>query len=162
MSSTTFNLDGKGMVVDKLASHDAENFQNSMNILPGKKSLEAIKRMYGLENDLLKFAHDPRPNAYPHLPVAPQEPNLEGLTEEEAQKRIEEYNRTKHFFDLVHEAHELKVPMGAYMHIMKYMDKYKRTLNAAPAIKGKRFFALTKNVAEDKKGGIFGSFMSGD
>lgn len=158
MSSPSFNLDGRAMLVDALKI-DRENFQLSNLILPNKKALEAVKRLYGLQDDLLKFSHDPNPKKEPYLPPMPQEPDTQDLTKEQAASKIEQYERLKELWDVLKAANDLKVPIAEYVHIMNYTDKYKRVLHATPALKGKRFFAFTKLVSDPaKKGGLLDMF----
>lgn len=161
MSSSSIHIDSKSMLIDSLKV-DRENFLLSNLILPSKRALTAISKMYGLQDDLLKFAHDANPKKEPYLPPMPQEPDLDGLSEEQAANKMEQYENLKRLWDVMHEAHELKVPIGDYMHIMNYIDKFKRTLHASAALKGKRFFAFTKNVADEKKGGGLASLFGGD
>lgn len=150
--------DAKGLVVEALKANEPENFQLS-NLILSKKGPKAIYQLYGLKADLLKFAHDP--NATPLLPKMPEPPVFEdGMTKEEMLGLQAEYKELLAYWNALKEAHNLKVPLNDYMHIMDYLSKYFKTLYSTPGIKGLRFYAFTKNTErEGQKGGILSNII---
>jgi hypothetical protein len=148
--------DPKAYLIDKLGQ-DSEKFQTSNLILPNKRGIGAVFSLYGLQSDLLKFAHDP--NVIPSIPKIPKEPNVEGMTPEQKRAALEDYAELKNYWEMLRQAHMLKVSESDFMHIKDYLSKYFMAMHATPAIKGARFHAFTKHPGEARKqGGLLGMF----
>lgn len=150
--------DAKGLVVEALKANEPENFQLS-NLILHKKGPKAIFQLYGLKADLMKFAHNPE--ATPLLPKMPEPPVFEdGMTKEEMLSLQAEYKELLAYWNALKEAHNLKVPLNDYMHIMDYLSKYFKALYSTPGVKGLRFYAFTKNTErQEQRSGMLSAFL---
>jgi hypothetical protein len=151
-------FDSKAYLIDKLGQ-DAEKFTASNLILPNKKGIGAVYQLYGLQSDLLKFATDP--SMTPAIPKMPQEPDTEGMTPEQKAASLQDYAELKDYWNMLRQAHMLKVSESDFMHIKDYLSKYFMAMHTTPAIKGARFHAFTKAAGEPKKQGGFMGLLKG-
>lgn len=143
-------IDPKGILVDALKL-DMENFQLSNLILQKASSLKAVEQLYNLKSDLLEFAKNPEIGMQ-ELGPAPRPPKTENKTEDEITQATLEYTQLCKMYEAQKQALTMEVPYSDYMMIEQYLVKYYRVLASTPAVKGKRFFAFTKNIEEHQNG----------
>lgn len=147
------------MLVDAL-KFDAKHFKNSNLILKNGRALKAIYMVKELEHDLLEFAKNPETSAA-DLPAPPKTPKLENLTAEEQEQAKAEYQQLLDAYEAERVAITMQVPLIDKLLIDKYLEKFDDTIQTVPAVKGKRFFALTKNLQEEQ-GGFLGFLHKGN
>jgi hypothetical protein len=147
-------FDHKSVLIDKLGD-DSEDFIISNTYLP-KSGPKAIYEIQWLEEDLLDVARDPTIKDNDLGPLRPKEPNLEGLSPEEQEEKILSYRKLMREYNLAVTSIRMQVPIPDMFTIDKFMKKFWKAIKATPAVKGRRFHALTKNVEEPQGGGIFG------
>jgi hypothetical protein len=152
--SQPFNIDHKGVLIDKLGE-DLESFQTSNLILKNTKGLNAIYEINRLEAELYDFAKDPSLKDKQIGNLRPKQPNTKGLSEEEAKEEEDAYRQLMREYEVISSALKMQVPVEDMFAIEQYMKPFLRTINATPAVKGKRFHAFTKDVNE-QTGGFLG------
>jgi len=148
-------FDKTGVLIDKLGEN-SERFQLSNIYLKNGKGLTAIYEKDRLRAELYDFAKDPsiKSDAMKHL--RPPQPKTEGLTEQEVVEAMEDYRKLIKEYELAQSAMKMQVPVGDMFAIEQYMTPFENTIHATPAVKGRRFHALTKQVEEPQGGGFFG------
>jgi hypothetical protein len=152
--------DSRSVLIDSLRQNGPD-FALSNVILPNAKSLSAIQALFRLREDLLNFAIDP--SAFPELPLPPNEPSYEGLSEEDKEARYADYKKKFSYWLLIKDAHNRKVPLDEYLKIEEYFTPYYKTIEATSAIKGARFKAFTRQGEhQPRKQGLLGKLMGND
>lgn len=152
--------DSRSVLIDSLRQ-SGPDFTLSNVILPKPKSLGAILALFRLREDMLNFAVDPE--AAPDLPLPPNEPNYDGLTEDEKDSRYSDYRKKFSYWLLIKDAHNRKVPLDKYLLIEEYFTPYYKTIEATSAVKGTRFRAFTKvGMSLDKPKGLLSKLGMGD
>lgn len=149
----SFNIDSKSILVDAL-KYDLEDFKNSNLILKNERALKALYMVDELKQDLMEFAKNPEVNKA-QLPAPPKPPILDNLNQDEQERAKVEYKQLMDMYQQEALALTLQVPLTDLLLIENYLKKFNKTIQATPSVKGKRFFAFTKNVQEDN-GGLFG------
>lgn len=152
------SFDSKVALVDRLGSNH-RLFNLSCLIFKNAKALLAIKELGTLKNELYDFAKDPNVSLK-QLGPPPPKPNLNELSEEEAEERKAEYTELMEQWETMRRALSMGVRTEDHMAIEHFMEPYEETINATPAVKGKRWHSLTKTV-NDEQGGGFSLFKRG-
>ena len=146
----SFNIDPRGVLVDALKL--SERFELSNTILPNKKSLKAVYELGAIRSDMLEFAKNPEVGIS-LLGAPPRKPNLDNYkTDDEKFQAEYEYEEMTKMYELQKQSLSMHVPFEDTLMINNYLKKFEDTLFATSAVKGKRFFAFTKNVAEPEQG----------
>lgn len=152
--SSSFNLDSKSVLIDKLGE-DSKRFAISNLYFKNTKGLNAIYEIRKLEAELLDFAKDPTMGENQMKHLKPLQPTPEGRTDEEYSQAIEDYRKLMKEYEIAQTATKMQVPIPDMFAIQQYMQPFEDTINATPAVKGRRFHAFTKDVAEPNQG-LFG------
>lgn len=152
MSAPGFTLDSKSILIDAL-KQNLERFEKSNLILKNGKCLKAIYEIDELRSELLSFAKNPK-IGMEMLGPKPRQPDFNNMTDDEAEQAKVEYMELLNMYELQKKALSMHVPFEDMLAINNYMLKFDDTLHATPAIKGRRFHALTKNI-EEEQGGMF-------
>lgn len=156
---SSFNIDPRGVLVDAL-KQNAENFEESNLILPSKNSLRAVFELKSMRADMMEFAKNPEIGVQ-MLGKPPVKPNLDNLSDDEADQREYEYMEMQKMYEHEKLALTMHIPYADLIMIDNYLSKFRSTLNATAAVKGKRFYAFTKNV-EEQEGGFFDFLKRGN
>lgn len=155
---SSFNIDPRGVLVDALKQKPDE-FSLSNLILPNKNSLRAVYEIEAIKADMMEFAKNPEIGIN-MLGAPPKRPNTENMTEDEAATAEYEFEEMNEMYEQQKLALTMHVPYPDMIMINNYLKKFKDTLAATPAIKGKRFYAFTKNV-EEHEGSFLDAFKRG-
>lgn len=154
-AGSPFGFDSRSVLVDKLGE-DSERFQLSNVYLKNGKGLTAIFEIRKLKAELLDFAKDPTIKDNQLGPAKPKQPNISGLSDEDAAQEIQNYRDLLREWNTAMTALRMQVPIPDMFAIEEYMEPFEATIHATPAVKGRRFHAFTKTVEEEQKGGLFG------
>lgn len=154
MSGVMPSFDPKGVLIDKLGEN-SPRFQVSNLFFKNHKGLTAIYEIRKLKAELLDFAKDPTLKDDQLGPLRPKQPNLQGLSEDDAMQEMENYRELMKQYETAMMALRMQVPIPDMFAIEQYMVPFDDTIHATPAVKGRRFHAFTKNVEEPQQG-IFG------
>lgn len=146
-----FNLDARSVLVDKLGE-DGARFQTSNLIFKNGRGLNAVLEIGKLRAELYDFAKNPEIAKNNLGPVRPKQPDTTNLTPEEQAQILQEYKELLALYELEKKALSMQIPTEDMFAIEQYMKPYEDTMHATPAIKGKRFHAFTKPVAEEQPG----------
>lgn len=146
----SFNIDSRGILVDAL-KQDPEVFQLSNLILPNKSALRAVYELENIRAKMLEFAKNPDVGIQ-MLGPPPKAPNLSAMEEEEAERAKMEYLEMQRMYEHEKLALTMHVPYGDMILINSFLEKFRKTLYATSAVKGRRFFAFTKQVEEEQGG----------
>lgn len=137
---------------------DQENFEMSNLIFKNHNALRSVYEFYGIRSDLLEFAKDPAAGL-DMLGPEPRKPDLEKYTaDEEKERALSEYRQLVKIYEDRKKAMEMHVPYADFLLIESYLEKFRKTFHATPAVKGLRFKAFTKDVEHEEKkwyGGLF-------
>lgn len=158
--STPFSIDPKGVLIDKLGE-DSERFQLSNVYLKNGKGLTAIYEIDRLAAELYDFAKDPTIKDDQLKNLRPKQPNIEGMTEQEQAEAMEDYRKLMKEYEIAQSAMKMQVPIPDMFAIEQYMKPFWRTIHATPAVKSRRFHALTKDPVEPQQKGLFGMGKGG-
>lgn len=148
----SFNIDPRGVLVDALKL-DNEMFQLTNLILPGKNSLRAIYELEAIKSDMLEFAKNPDVGIQ-MLGAPPGKPDTQQMTDEQIDQAEAEYMEMLKMYEHEKLALTMHVPYADMIMINNYLSKFNKTLHATAAIKGNRFYAFTKNVAQEEQGAL--------
>lgn len=151
----SFNIDARTVLVDALKLN-SENFELSNLIFKNTRVLRAVYELNALKSEMLEFAKDPEVGLNMLGPPPPL-PKLDGMDEDTAERAKVEYAELLRMYEQQKESLSMNVPHSDFMMIENYLDKYRKTLAATPAVKGNRFYAFTKNVEQEQGG--FLSFL---
>lgn len=153
--SSPFQLDPRGVLIDKLGEN-SERFQRSNLYFKNTKGLNAIYEIKRLRAELYDFAKDPSLKDK-QLPdeLRPRQPDLSKLTEQEQIEELEAYRELVRQYETAKMALKMQVPVADMFAIEQYMEPFDATIDATPAVKGRRFHAFTKQVEEEQRG-LFG------
>ena len=146
-----FNLDARSVLVDKLGE-ESDRFQTSCLIFKNGKGLNAVYEIGKLRAELLDFAKNPEIAKNVLGPVKPKQPDVSKLSEEEAAIEIQNYKDLLSLYELEKKALSMQVPTADMFAIEQYLKPFEDAMHATPAVKGKRFHAFTKPIAEEKTG----------
>lgn len=147
----SFNIDPRGVLVDTL-KQDFKSFKRSNDILPSKKSIKAVYELAAIRSDMLEFAKNPEVSER-MLPPPPRKPNLDKYENDDEKDAAEfEWEEALQMYNIQKKALAMHVPVEDMLMINNYLQKFEDSIDATSAIKGKRFFALTKNVADEERG----------
>lgn len=149
--SMPFNLDARSVLVDKLGE-SPERFQVSNLIFKNHKGLNAVLEIGRLRAELLDFAKNPEIGKGQLGPLKPKQPNITNMTPEEAALAEQEYKELLALYEMEKKALSMQVPLADMFAIQQYLGPFEDTMHATPAVKGKRFHAFTKPVAEEQQG----------
>lgn len=146
-----FNIDPRSVLVDKLGE-DPGRFQVSNLIFKNGKGLNAVFEIGKLRAELLDFAKNPEIAKNQLGPVKPKQPDLAKLSDEEAVIELQNYKDLLELYELERKALSMQVPTADMFAIEQYLKPFDDAMHATPAVKGKRFHAFTKPIAEENKG----------
>lgn len=154
MSQPNIVVDAKGALVDALSRMDPKGFSLSLLHLKNSKGVKGILEMERLEAELMDFAKDPSLSK-DQLPPRPRMPDTAKMTAEEAREAEELYWKQTEQYNTAVQALEAQIPISDWHAIRRYMKPLESARDATPAIKGRRWHSLTKEVNDDQKG-LFG------
>ncbi len=152
--SQPFSIDPKGVLIDKLGE-DAERFTLSNVYLKNGKGLNAIYEIEKLQAELYDFAKDPSIKDNQLGDARPRQPNTANLSAEDAAQEMEDWRELMKQWETAKLALQMQVPIPDMFAIEQYMQPFRTTIHATPAVKGRRFHAFTKDVQEQSSG-LFG------
>lgn len=154
MSGYPPTFEHKGVLIEKLGE-DTEQFTLSNVYLKNGKGLTAIYEIEKLEQELYDVAKDPSIKDKQLQQLRPKQPNTDGMAPEVAQQELDDWRELMNQWEMANMALKMQVPIGDMFAIKQYMKPFWKTIHATPAVKGRRFHAFTKDVAEPQ-GGLFG------
>jgi len=155
MSGYPPTFEHKGVLIEKLGE-DTEQFTLSNVYLKNGKGLTAIYEIEKLEQELFDVAKDPLIKDKQLQQLRPKQPNTDGMAPEVAQQELDDWRELMNQWEMANMALKMQVPIGDMFAIKQYMKPFWKTIHATPAVKGRRFHAFTKDVAEPQGGGLFG------
>lgn len=143
------------MMVDPRASDliealktDEENFILSNLIFKNHRALKSVFAYFDLLNDLYEVAKDPKVGLE-QLGPEPQKPSpekLASMSERDKQQALSDYEAMVKIYNDMKRSMQMNIAYSDFMMIQNYMEKYRKTMHATPAVKGLRFKAFTKDV----------------
>ena len=159
MSQGPFQVDSKSILIDAL-KQDIIKFILSTHILKNGKSLVGIYEKDDLKAQLLDFAKNPEVGLK-DLGPKPKPPKFKDSDSDETRmEKEDEYQQLLDLYEMEKKALSMHVPVADMITINNYMEKFENVLAAASAIKGKKFFAFTKQIDEEV-GGLAGMMGRG-
>lgn len=144
-------VDAKGAIVDTLSRTDPKGFWLSLLHFKNHKGVKGILEMERLEAELMDYAKDPS-IGQDNLPPKPKQPNTTNMSPEDANDAMNTYWKQMEKWEATYASISAQIPESDYYAIKRYMKPLESARDATPAIKGRRWHSLTKEVNEDQKG----------
>lgn len=143
--------DSRAFLIETLGQN-LESFELSNHIWKNGKPVMAVKEIGELEGMLTTFAKDPR-RGLEELGPPPSRPDLTKYkSEQEKEEAEQEYLLLLANHNMMKMALTEHVPPEDMMMIKKYMKPFKDSLVSVDSVKGKKFFAFTKQVSDEPEG----------
>lgn len=148
--SASFNIDARTDLIEALKL-DPEKFQQSCLVLPKVGSIRAVYELEAIRSEMLDFAKNPEIGTN-LLGKPPRKPDTTNMSPEDADQAEYEYHEMLRMYEHQKLALSMHIPYADMIMIDNYLKKFHMALNATAAIKGKRFYAFTKNQEEKEPG----------
>lgn len=155
MSYPVAGPDKVSVLIDTLSTSNPKQWSWSNLIFKNGKGVISIKELGMLKAEMKSFAKDPT-KGIEQLGNAPKKPDTTKMTKEEADIAEEEFMIMMGQYNMAKLALQEHVEPGDMIIIENYLEPYYDSLSATPAIKGKRWHALTKQIEDEQR-----NFLSG-